>query len=99
RALTVTGVQTCALPISDPGHGPALLAPGSVTPATTNRPIPWRVRQLRPPGPRARLSVSRPASRPPAGEVARPMALRIEPHAELRSEERRVGKERESGTR
>src|SRR5207248_7615525 len=89
RDRTVTGVQTCALPILQPdGRWPSTSSPATSTP--------WRAPEL---GPLHRLDV----------EVDREQVLHVEgvngearvyevlvlldPHAVVRSEERRVGKE------
>src|SRR5690606_39434500 len=82
RAFHVTGVQTCALPIS-----PAPVAAAVPTaPTTVPAPAPMAPTPLPMPAPVAALA---PPSPPPVQSAALPS-----PAARNRSEERRVGKER-----
>src|SRR5205085_9000144 len=81
RYLTVTGVQTCALPIC-PRRREAI--PGGP-------PRPGRADHARRPGPGHR--VRRPPARPPGRRAGSPPALGVHGPGGARSEERRVGKE------
>src|SRR5437763_13418100 len=85
RATSVTGVQTCALPISDPAR-------------LFRRRIPSRGREqvevLAADHLRAHRVVDAPAvGQRLAVEAGRPPKLTRQRHREIRSEERRVGKE------
>src|SRR5439155_13413113 len=80
----VTGVQTCALPISPP-PGPAPPGPpGPVPPTDSHKPPP-------PPGP---LPPAPPLPVPPPPEPVALPPMPPPPRPNPRSEERRVGKER-----
>src|SRR5205085_7383600 len=97
RDLTVTGVQTCALPISNtaartPAPAAAAAPPPAPVPRRRDRACRW------PPRPAAHTAPPAAAIRPEPRRPARPRhALEAAPPSRDRSEERRVGKECRAG--
>src|SRR5690606_40409352 len=85
RDFHVTGVQTCALPISvRPARMPVIVTPKPPAPAL-------RRRERSEPSPISEESA--PSEKAPASEATTPQLTPVAASAATRSEERRVGKE------